>query len=98
MKISACILSTAVVCVILTNKLPSEGWRGIVPLRSTRADVERELGEPIDDLKSLYDTGKERVSVFYQQVRCPTGGQEGPQRGWDVPVGTVLRISVSPKG
>ena len=73
-----------------------EGWRGIVPLRSTRGDVERVLGKPIDDLGYLYDTGKERILVYYQSEPCAAGDTQGrPARGgWNVPRDTVLSFRV----
>jgi hypothetical protein len=44
-------------------KVQAEGWRGIVPLRSTRADVERLLGRPGDHGRYQFD--KERAYIHY---------------------------------
>lgn len=41
-------------------------WRGIVPLRSTRADVERLLGDDSEKKPlTTYQTKQEAVSVLY---------------------------------
>lgn len=70
-----------------------QGWQGIIPLRSTRADVERLLGRSADSCQCIYRTEHEIVSVEYARRSC----KDDPQ-GWNVPVDTVLQISVVPKG
>src|SRR5215213_1897008 len=71
-------------------------WRGIVPLRSTRADVEKLLGQPVPESKALdaatYKTESERVFVLYSTGPCDVK----PSNGWNVPRGTVISISVEP--
>lgn len=68
-------------------------WRGIVPLRSTRADVERLLGPPIrlSPPDASYDAGDARVFVSFSEGDC----NKWPY-GWDVPAGVVESIHVSP--
>jgi hypothetical protein len=90
-------------CMTLSTALIAQGkeWRGIVPLRSTRADVERLLGPPAQDplsagCKCLYQLDDENVHILYANG-LPCG--EGEQRdwrigGWKVPVDTVIEISV----
>lgn len=70
----------------------ARGWRGIVPLHSTRADVERLLGKSSDECNCVYRTENEVVRLDYAKVRC-----EGSPRGWNVPAETVLAFSVGPK-
>jgi hypothetical protein len=72
---------------------PAEGWRGIVPLHSTRMDVERLLGSPRESrgVASNYETESERVLVFYSADPCKKGEE------WNVPRGTVASFTVSPK-
>ena len=76
----------------------AKGWRGIVPLHSTRADVERSLGAP--DRKSnikpvvRYDLEKEHVYIIYSRGPCSDGSVYGK---WEVPPDTVVSIRVSPK-
>lgn len=67
----------------------TNSWNGIIPLHSTRADVEKLFGKP--DL-SEFDNNiyrKEGVVFRYIGKRC--------QEGWDVPKDTVLEISI-PQG
>lgn len=100
MKIGTFILASAYATGVLINPPQFGACRpNIVPLRSTRADVERKYGPPMDDLKSLYDTDGARILVFYQKERCADGGakSQATRRGWDVPIDTVLFFRVSPK-
>ncbi|HEX8146132.1 MAG TPA: hypothetical protein VF591_02930 [Pyrinomonadaceae bacterium] len=75
----------------------AKGWRGIVPLHSARADVERLLGPP--DRKGnkpvvRYDLEKERVTIIYSREPCSDGSVYGK---WDVPPDTVVSMMVIPK-
>lgn len=94
-------MSSLLLYLCMTLSVPAlsggEGWRGIVPLRSTRADVERLLGPPADPSKqhaSFHDLEKEVVTVFY--ASGPPCGSDMVS-GWRVPRGTVVRLIVSPK-
>jgi hypothetical protein len=79
-----------------TMVLPKE-WRAIVPLRSTREDVERILGTPQRraEWRSYYSLPTEIVVVHFQVGTC-----DGDRFGlkWNVPPGTVVSIGVIPKG
>ncbi len=79
----------------------AQGWRGIVPLRSTRSDVERVLGQlrracPCDlssqrrTCDCYYETAEGLINVDYAVSPCV-----GDPSGWNVPADTVLRISVT---
>jgi len=70
-----------------------DGWKGIVPLHSTRADVERLLGPPTEACKEAceYDTKSEGVFVRYSSERC----SKDNTNGWNVPPDTVLSLSVN---
>lgn len=68
-----------------------EGWRGIVPLHSTRADVERLLGAGANECKCAYYLEDVNVFFDYSSGDCKSGGV------WDVPSGTVMRITVYTK-
>lgn len=68
------------------------GWRGIVPLRSTRADVERLIGKPSVG-RGAYDVEGDRVYILYTRDQC-SGGLEG---GYKVPPDTVVSINVMPR-
>jgi hypothetical protein len=71
----------------------AKAWRGIEPLHSTRADVERLLGAPKSKEKiSIYDFPEERALIFYSVRRC----EEGLPGGWNVPTDTVVEIYTMP--
>lgn len=75
----------------------SKGWHGIIPLYSTRADVERLLGPPEEPDKkhmSSYKLENEVVSIIY--ATGPPCGKDAPS-GWQVPAGTVVEIIVAPR-
>ena len=77
------------------NPALAESWRGIMPLRSTRADVERLLGPPSTDRSTttFYEFERERVSFDYSEEPC--GATWGGR--WNVPRGTVISIWVTPR-
>jgi hypothetical protein len=72
----------------------ANSWKGIVPLRSTRADVNRILGAPTRDLgaSSYFSLRDESVVVSYQVLPCDRLGWT-----WNVPRDTVVAIGVIPK-
>lgn len=72
----------------------TEGWRGIVPLHSTRADVERLFGSPLQKGGSSYATETEVLIVAYS---ADESCREGLPDRWNVPRDTVLSFTVSPR-
>lgn len=89
-----------ILALILALSLTAQAkeWRGIMPLQSTRVDVERLLGPPIDDPSNkgiyirTYRTKKEEiVSVLYSDT-TPCNGYL--LRGYRVPEWTVISIIV----
>jgi len=54
--------------VLLPQTAWSKAWRGIVPLKSTRVDIERRFGKP--DKWGGYDLKDERVSFDYRNDPC----------------------------
>jgi hypothetical protein len=69
----------------------SNAWNGIVPLRSTRAQIEKILGAPKE--KTVFDAFKYeskegQVEIYYSDKKCDAA--------WDVPIDTVLRFEISP--
>lgn len=92
-KLSATVIIMACVSLLTPGAANGKAWKGIVPLHSTRADVERLLGPPgLDD--SGYDIDDARVSITYSFQGC----QEGLPVGWKVAPNTVVSISVSSIG
>ena len=76
----------------LQSSYEANAWRGLVPLRATRRDVEGLLGSPQTG-GSSYDTDDGRVWVFYSDGPC----EKGWPYGWNVEKDTVVSIYVSPK-
>lgn len=60
---SVSVIGMFVVLILGAIKAQAEGWRGIVPLKSTRADVERLLGKP--GKHGRYQFDKERAYIHY---------------------------------
>lgn len=83
--------------VLLTQAAYSQAkeWEGIVPLHSTRADVERLLGTPTIDRSdtTIYEFKTKRVYFDYSKDSCASD-----PNGWKVPRDTVIRIWVETKG
>jgi hypothetical protein len=78
----------SICCLLLVVSAASaKSWRGIEPLHSTRADVERLLG-PSNVDRDLYDFPGERTSIWYSAGGC-SAGLPG---GWNVPKDTVVSI------
>ena len=71
----------ACICGVLTaaSLVQQAGWRGIVPLHSTRLDVERLIGSPMRPGGITYDLQTERVNVGYSHGGCEKGEE------WNVP-------------
>jgi hypothetical protein len=72
------------------------GWRGIVPLHSTRLDVEKLIGPPNTPDGSMYDPGVldptvDRIFVEYSTGDC----SKKRNGGYNVPIGTVIQIAVT---
>lgn len=86
------LLLFVVVCSGYSAENSQSGWNGIVPLHSTRRDVEGQLGEPTGECHCAYATPNEAITVYYSEGPC-----KGPPYGWNVGAGTVLSIRVSPK-
>lgn len=90
MKILQMTFSGLLLVLPLFAHSQSKGWRGIVPLHSTRADVIRLLGPPNLD-GDLYDLDNKTVHIEYSDGPCDKG-----RSGWNVPRDTVVSISLAP--
>ena len=89
------IILAVFVVLMSINSASAKSWRGIEPLHSTRADVERLLGRPTEDESYTwkYEFPEERAMMnFYSGAPCE-GGLPG---GWKLPKDTVLNIVVYP--
>jgi hypothetical protein len=90
------ILNSGFLILLVTISAEAKAWRGIVPLQSTREDVERLLGPPVQPCRfehCFYETAEEHVFVAYSRGPCP----EDEFRPFNVPRGTVEEIDVTPK-
>jgi hypothetical protein len=86
-------LSCVCLALILAGVCQGKEWRGIIPLHSTRADVERLLGPPSPIGKSVYETKDAVVIIDYSEHGC----EHGKTSVWNVPLGTVTAITVNPR-
>lgn len=91
MKLSATVAILVCLVVFTPRAASGKGWKGIVPLHSTRADVDKLLGPPKGE-DSGYEIGGEQVLISYPSQGC----QEGLPGGWKVPSNTVISITISP--
>ena len=85
------------VCVVLMsiNSAYAKSWRGIEPLHSTRADVERLFGPPVDKMAGMwiYDFPEERAFISFSSGEpC----EEGLPGGFKLPKDKVVYINTSP--
>jgi hypothetical protein len=73
---------------------PNE-WKGLLPLRSTRSDVERLLGKPSipSEFVDIYRTEAERVHVRYSNGPC----EPSPVERWNVAKDVVILMEVIPQ-
>jgi hypothetical protein len=71
----------------------AKGWRGLVPLRATRRDVEGLLGSPQTAGGSSFEKEDAWIHVEYSDGPC----EKGWPYGWNVEKDTVVSIYVSPK-
>ena len=74
---------------------PPNAWRGLVPLRSARNDVESLLGKPKTShgVAYVYETKDETVDVLYSAGPCKLSTVER----WNVAADIVIRIDVRPR-
>ncbi len=93
-------LTTIVFAILIAffsaQSVLAKEWRGIVPLRSVREDVERLLGPPSQSSPygSYYILPDELAVINFQGISC----EDGCGFGWNVPTGTVTSIGVIPRG
>jgi hypothetical protein len=88
------VLASTLIILLFAGCAKAKEWRGIVPLHSTRADVERLLGTPaIDRIEAIfYESAEESVSIHFSKGPCSV-----ELSAWNVPRDTVISIWVKPK-
>jgi hypothetical protein len=85
---------TVVIVTTIADYGNAKEWRGIVPLKSTRADVERLLGPSEGDPPRYY---LPEHTVYFQYSSCNCGDKSKTDE-WNVPPDTVIFIRVGMKG
>lgn len=81
------IFFSSIVLLLMVNFASNaKGWRGIVPLRSNRSDVERLLGMP-NGKYQRYEIKNEEATIIFSKGECV--------EGWKVPRDTVISITVT---
>lgn len=91
MNIVGLTLSCMFVMLFTINSSQKAGWRGIIPLHSTRAQVERLIGSPIKPDGLIYDLATENVFIEYSSGPC----KKDKPGGYNVARDTVVQIRVS---
>lgn len=85
------------VILLCATTAEAKGWRGIVPLHSTRSQVEKLLGPPTEQsnlYSVVYKTPNETVLIDYANGRpCGIGEKYGQ---WRVAPNTVIDIFITP--
>jgi hypothetical protein len=92
MKHSVKIVGAGIFILVSFLYVYPQGWRGIVPLKSTRADVVKILGKP-SRFGYVYDFDKGAIRIMYSRKRCEQG-LPSDWGNWNVPLDTVINISV----
>lgn len=81
--------------LVLASSSFAKAWRGITPLKSTRADIERLFGKPNE--LGRYEIQNERAYIFYSEGQCTGDYRNLGQEKCECLVAkdTVLRIAVT---
>lgn len=93
MKTGRIIFLYSCLTLALAGVVDAQEWRQIVPLKSTRADVERLLGPGERSNGVVYELKDGNLSIEYSTGPCSTI----KRGGWNVPEGVVISFRFSPK-
>ena len=74
-------------------EVKGQDWRQIVPLKSTRTDVERLLGPKKGAYFAVYDFKEGVLDIEYSTGPCQTDRNGG----WNVAEGVVITLNFSPR-
>lgn len=91
MKTLRVILLFAYLMINLTTLARAQEWRKIVPIRSTRADVERLLGSAGKSFGVVYELEIGNLSIEYSTGLCG----DAKRQGWNVPEDVVISYTFS---
>jgi len=73
------IINPLLLLSIAMNSVSAKPWNGIIPLQSTRTEVEKLLGKPADPEQPRYYFPNEIVTIEYSKYGC---GQAPVVKGW----------------
>ena len=93
MKTQITILFLCGLILTLAPRANAQEWRKIVPLKSTRADVERLLGPAEQPYAVDYELKDGVLSIVYSTGPC----RKDRRGGWNVLEGVVISYSFSAK-
>jgi len=93
MKTESRILLLCGLILLLLPRANAQDWHKIVPLRSTRADVEQLLGHNHESYGVDYELKDGVLSIEYSSGPC----RKGRRSGWNVPEDVVISFSFSAK-
>ena len=79
---------SGLLAITLVTSAKAQGWRGIVPLRASCEDVKRILNVAACDTNTI-ELDDAKVFINFSDGTC--------RSEWNVPVGTVLSLDVTPK-
>lgn len=89
------ILATALLILFCAGWVTAKPWRGIIPLQTSRVEVEKIFGKKSSDRSATvtYHLRREKVIVTYSAGSCNTNGPDN----WNVPTDVVVSLTVFPK-
>lgn len=87
-------LMIALAIVLPSQTIPEKAWQNIVPLQSTRKDVETLLGSPEQSrgVSAVFKLKDGRLRVFYSKGYC----KRPATNDWNVPPDTVVTLTFEP--
>lgn len=92
------IMSLCLSLVLLLQIPSTKEWRGLSPIKSTRADIIRVMGKPDDNHENkLLVYYLPDVVVSFGFTSNPKCAQKLPHLSWDVPSDTLTAIGVTLK-
>lgn len=93
MRTTVKIVPSFMLIMLSATLVEAKGWRGIIPLRSSRKEVERQIGPPAKTKGSVYKLKDEVVMINYSTGKC----DDIRVTSWAVPRNTVISITVNPR-
>ena len=94
MKRTPILILSLLTIIVMSSPVVAQGWRELVPLKSTCEDVKRILNVPsCKPYDEYYEVGGERLQIGLTERPC----QKAFGRIWSVQVGTVTYVARTPK-